>query len=232
MNKLSKLGELFECSIRSRIVKASLVAFLLFGICFEGHAQQETPAPSVADFTEENYQIFRNFYYDSFQTVFTIVGDEILTLSSETFQKLPLESQYNVCIVHLDYFLFRHMLLESLFEVFEGQHLGRLNLRLMADLVGVPWNSSADFSEDEKQQTRQRIKEFKDELALKGKYFIEKENYCFDDARLVKEPGTYKFIEGYASVPMEFQMRDLYRSQVPFVQWIQENMPESTDNDG
>ena len=45
----------------------------------------------------------------------------------------------------------------------------------------------------------------------------------------MKKTGTFEFIEGYASVPMEFQMRDLYRSQVPLIRWIQENLPESEE---
>ena len=47
----------------------------------------------------------------------------------------------------------------------------------------------------------------------------------------MKKRGMYSFVEGYASVPMEFQMRDLYISNIPLIQWLQENLPDSDEKD-
>ena len=78
--------------------------------------------------------------------------------------------------------------------------------------------------------TYRELSLFKSELKLNIRNLSDKFVHCIRN-RLVKKSGTYEFTEGYASVPIEFQVRDIYRSQIPLIRWLQENMPKSEEKD-
>ena len=62
------------------------------------------------------------------------------------------------------------------------------------------------------------------------RYLGKKTVYCLRNS-LGEASGAYEFTEGYASVPMEFQVSVIYRSQVALIRWIQKNIPESEEKD-
>ena len=218
-----------DARVIMRRVKIFLVALLLLGICSTGYAQKDPPSLPADPLTDEYYQAFRGFYYDFRQIGFEVMGNEVVTLPLENFSKLSLEVQYNMCSVGLDYSLFYAIMMKALFKT-SRKPMRWLVIRIFANLVGISWDFKRELSEEEKDKIRQMMNVFKSTFKLRIEHVVEKNRYCFDN-KLVKTPRPFKFTESYASVPMEFQMRDLYRSQVPLIRWIQENLPESEEKD-
>ena len=211
-------------------VKIFLVALLLLGIWSNGYAQKEPPSLPADPLTDEYYQAFRWFYYDSYHLIFEVIGNETVALPLENFNKLSLEAQINVCLVGMDYVLFNSTITDAASKILKGRPMGSLILMLFADLTGIPWDFERELSEEEKNKILQINDIFKNEFKLKIRNLGEKTLHCIRN-RLVKTSGDYEFTEGYASVPIEFQVRDIYRSQVPLIRWIQENLPESEEKD-
>lgn len=216
-------------AIRKR-VKIVLVAFLLLGICSNGYAQKETPSLPADPLTDEYYQAFRWFYYDSHHLMFEVIGNDTVALLLEDFSKLSLESQIHVCSVGMDYALFYSTMLGAANKILQGRPLGSLVLMIYAELTGISWDFKRELSEDEIDTIRQRSDLSENDVQLQIGKLKEKVAYCVDN-RLVKKSQTDVFTEVYASVPMEFQVRDIYRSQVPLIRWIQEHLPESEEKD-
>ena len=207
-----------------------LMTLFLLGVCSNGYAHEEAISLPVDPLTDEYYQAFRLFYYDSYQLIFEVIGDDTLALPLEDFSKLSLESQYNVCIVSMDHIFFHTAMRQAAINILEGRPLGSLVVRIFADLAGISWDFKRELSEEEKDKIRQMKAVFKNEQKLRVGYVKEKSLYCLDN-RLVRKKSAYEFTEGYASVPMEFQVRDIYRSQIPLIRWLQENLSESEEKD-
>ena len=180
--------------------------------------------------TDEFYLLFKRFYYDSYQITLEVIGNENVTLSLEDFSKLSLESQYNICSVGMDYALFYSTMLKAVVELLKGKPLGSLLIRTFSDLSGISWDFRRELSNNEKDRIRQMKHFFENDVQLNIGNINEKNLYCLDN-RLMKKRGMYSFVEGYASVPMEFQMKDLYISNIPLIQWLQENLPDSDEKD-
>ena len=207
-----------------------LMTLVLLGICSNGYAHEEAISLPADPLTDEYYQAYRWFYYDSELLIFEVMGNDTLALPLEDFSKLSLESQYNVCIVSMDYIFFHTAMRQAAINILEGRPLGSLVVRIFADLSGISWDFNRELSEEEKDKIRQMKAVFKNEQKLRVGYVAEKIGYCIEN-RLVKHSVTFAFTEGYTSVPMEFQVRDIYRSQVPLIRWLQENLSESEEKD-
>ena len=219
-----------DARVIMRRVKIFLVALLLLGICSTGYAQKDPSSLPADPLTDEYYQAFRGYYYDSHYLMFEVIGNDTVALPLEDFRKLSLESQYNVCSVGADYVAFNAPMANAIQKILKGRPLNTLVLMLFADITGISWDFERVLSEGEEDKVMQRSVLFKDEYKLAYGHLREKLSYCYDN-RLVKLSGPREFTEGYASVPMEFQVRDIYRSQVPLIRWIQENLPESEERD-
>ena len=201
-----------------------LMTLFLLGICSNGYAQEEEAISLPADpLTDEYYQAFRLFYYDSYHLIFEVIGNDTLALPLEDFSNLSLESQYNVCLVSMDYIYFRSTTMKAVIKILERQRVNSLGIRIFADLSGISWDLKREFSEEEQDKIHQMYDVFINEKKLGVGYVKEKSLYCLDN-RLVRKKSAYEFTEGYASVPMEFQVRDIYRSQIPLIRWLQENL--------
>ena len=207
-----------------------LMTLVLLGICSNGYAHEEAISLPADPLTDEYYQAYRLFYYDSYQLIFEVIGNDTLALPLEDFSKLSLESQIHGCLVSMDYTFFRSTTMKAVKKILERRPLGSLFVRIFADLSGISWDFKRELSEEEKGKIRQKSDFFGSEIKLRFGYIKEKSRYCIEN-RLVKHPGAFTFIEDYASVPMEFQVRDIYRSQIPLMRWLQENLPESEEKD-
>ena len=210
-------------------VKVFLVAFFLLGMCSNGYAQKEPPSLPADPLTDEYYQVFRWFYYDSYHLMFEVIGNDTLALPLEDFSKLSIESQYNVCSVGMDYVQFFAATLAAASKIPKGLS-GFLLVKIFADLSGIHWDFERQLSEMEKDKIRQIMYFHKNEYKLRIEYIKEKTRYCIEN-HLVEKTEAYEFTENYTSVPMEFQVRDIYRSQISLIRWLQENLSESEEKD-
>ena len=219
-----------DARVIMRRVKIFLVALLLLGICSTGYAQKDPPSLPADPLTDEYYQAFRGFYYDSYHLMLEVIGNDTVALPLEDFSKLSLEVQINVCLVGMDYVLFYSTMMEAVLKILKGRDRGTLVVKIFADESGISWDFERELSDGEKDKIRQRSALNNDEFKLAFGHIGNKTAYCLENrlvsASLARER---KFLEVYASVPMEFQVRDIYRSQVPLIRWIQENIPESEE---
>ena len=76
-----------DARVIMRRVKILLVALFLLGICSNGYAQKEPPSLPSDPLTDEYYQAFRWFYYDSYHMMFEVIGNDTVTLPLEDFSK-------------------------------------------------------------------------------------------------------------------------------------------------
>ena len=205
-----------------------LMTLFLLGVCSNGYAQEEAISLPADPLTDEYYQAYRWFYYDSYYMMLEVIGNETSTLPLDDFSKLSLESQSNVCLVSIDYIRFRSTTMKAIIKILEGRPLGTLAIRVFADVAKISWDFERELSEKEKDVIRQRNDFFRSEFKIRIENLEEKIIYCIRN-RLVKTSGPHEFTEGYASVPMEFQVRDIYRSQVPLIRWLQENLSASEE---
>ena len=60
---------------------------------------------------------------------------------------------------------------------------------------------------------------------------IEKTSFCFENRLVERAAVPFHLVEKYNSVPIEFQLRDLYVSSIPLIQWIRANIPPSEEKD-
>ena len=221
-----------DAKVIMRTVKIFLLALLLLGICSTGYAQKDPPSLPADPLTDEYYQAFRGFYYDSYHLMFEVIGNDTVALPLEDFSKLSLEAQINVCLVGRDYVLFYATMMNAIRKILKKRDSGYLVIKILADESGISWDFERELSEGEKDKIRQRMTLRRDKFKLAFGHIGSKTVYCLHNrlvsASLARE---LKFIEVYASVPMEFQMRDIYRSQVPLIRWIQTNIPESEERD-
>ena len=212
----------------TKSVKICLMTLLLLGMPVNGYAQKDALTLPADPLTDEFYEAYRQYYYDSYHMMFEVIGNETIALSLKDFSKLSLESQYNVCSVGMDYIAFYSITTEATAKILKGGSLGHLIVRVFADVSGISWDFKRQLSEKEEDTIRQMRDIFGSEFKIRFKNLGEKTVYCIRN-RLVKGSATVEFTEGYASVPMEFQVRDIYRAQVPMIRWIQEHLSESEE---
>ena len=145
-----------------------LMTLFLLGICSYGYAQEEAINLPTYPLTDEYYQAYRWFYYDSYQLMLEVIGDDTLALPLEDFSKLSLESQYNVCLVSMDYTFFRSAMLDALSKskLLNRRRLGFLLIKTFADVTGISWNFKRKISEEEQDKIRQMKDVFENEHHL------------------------------------------------------------------
>ena len=159
-------------SVNTKIIvkkfRMFLMTLFLLGICSYGYAQEEAINLPTYPLTDEYYQAYRWFYYDSYQLMLEVIGDDTLALPLEDFSKLSLESQYNVCLVSMDYTFFRSAMLDALSKskLLNRRRLGFLLIKTFADVTGISWNFKRKISEEEQDKIRQMKDVFENEHHL------------------------------------------------------------------
>ena len=175
--------------------------------------------------TEEQYQIYRNFY-DSLNSVFEIAGSE-MTLSLEEFENLPINIQTSVCLIAVDYSLFHSVITSAFRKTFGKKVKAFLLIKIVADLLNIEWNLSTKLNPTDEERIFQLGSSITDVKGIRLDALIEKVQFCFKNRMVERAAIPFQLVEKYNSVPIEFQLRDLYSSSIPLIQWILENIPPS-----
>ena len=159
---------------------------------------------SAQSITGEQIRLFGSFYHGSLDTFFELVGDDLLNMPMEEFQALPAVIQRNACLVIVDHTTYRSVMGKG----FDAAH-GRQRM--------------IEFAERAKISRRFLFKD----LEAKFRTISKKFRHCLLSG--VVWIDTTRFTDDYADTPMEFQLRALYETQVPFIQWVWRTIPPSKE---
>ena len=159
---------------------------------------------SAQSITGEQIRLFGSFYHGSLDTFFELVGDDLLNMPTEELQALPAVIQRNACLVIVDHTTYRSVMAKGL-EAAHGEE------RMI------------EFLERAKDSRKFLFKD----LEAKFETISEKSEYCLRSG--VVWIDTTRFTDDYADTPTEFQLRALYESQVPFIQWVWRTIPPSEE---
>lgn len=205
--------------------KILLIGLLVFG----GFSN----AVSQTKFSDREYEMFRSFYYDSMNIIFELAGRDNINLASESLSNLSEESQGHVCSIFVDYGIFNSMVINALFKrTFGKEAINSLIQRLIFDLADVEWVPLDEVSAGDQPillNARDSLDSFFDDSLGSLDSIFES---CMKKDGMVTIMGMvspYQLARNYTSVPVEFQLRDLYRSQLAFLDWVLENTRDSKE---
>ena len=206
--------------LKSRSVTIFLVTLLFVGNPVEGLSQ--------TDFTEKQYQMFRSFYYDSWNTIFEVVGHDPMTSLSEFGNTSP-GILRDLCRIIVDYSLFRSTAVGIFIDKSFGiESMDNLILRLMFDLAKVNWIPIDEVKSKDEPKLLQAKDDLEKFVKENYNYLNKNHAYCVDIVRYELK-SSYQLIQNHSSIKMEFQLRDFYESQIPFLKWVLENTVESEE---
>ena len=101
----------------------------------------------------------------------------------------------------------------------------------MFDLAEVEWTSLDEVSPDDQEKLLQAKDTLTDFLNDTSRNLISKHKYCLDNNFVPDLVSPSQLTLHYTSVPVEFRLREFYRSQLAFLDWVLENTPESREKD-
>lgn len=156
--------------------------------------------------TDDEVELFRSFYQVSVDDFFEIVGAEPLELPMEEFEALPPDVVHSLCLATVDYMSYQSILYPAFDAAF-----------------GKP--RTIEFLKRAKAAGGFLFKHMKAKLDLVS----EKSRYCLL-SEVVFLPGVGWLADGYAHTAIEFRLRDLYASQVLFIEWVWGLTPASSEH--
>ena len=159
--------------------------------------------------TGEQIRMFGSFYQDSIDTFFNVVGEELLNMPTGQFEALANERQRKTCSAIVDQATYRSVMFRS-FVAAHGRH------------------GTVDFMKRGKEAGGFRF----EDLKVRFDKINEKAIHCLHNAtvRVAAKDGV-PFSEGYADTRTEFALRDLYKSQLPFVRWTWNSVPAGRERE-
>ena len=118
---------------------ATAAAVILILALLLGNASPAT-AENTPWFSEEEYRMFRVFYYDSFKRFFEIVGIDTLPDPPDEFERSLESFPPESCSAVVDFVVFRSTLVQGFSHPDNGAKVANLLiLRIVFDLAGLPW---------------------------------------------------------------------------------------------
>ena len=209
-----------------------LIFLLICGSSFNESVHADTYVPVlISSLTENQYQAYRDFYHESLISVFELVGPGRMTLPLEEFGNLPLDIQTSVCVVTVDYSLFRSVITGAFRKSFGKEVMVFLLIKIVADIADIEWDFSTRLNPADKEKISKLGSSMTDDKGIKLDALIEKTGFCFENRLVERAAVPFHLVEKYSSVPIEFQLRDLYASSIPLIQWIRANIPPSEEKD-
>ena len=157
--------------------------------------------------TPKQVQMFAGFYHDAIEDFFEVLGTELLSMPLDQFEGLPQRVQRRVCPAIVD---------QAAYQSFTFKAFGVMHAR----------QTILEFMNRAK---KARGFLFKDR-ARRFKIIGEKAKYCLRSD--IVHVGFATFTEGaYLDTRTEFTLRALYKSQVPFLQWVWSGVEPSEERD-
>ena len=128
-----------------------LILLLICGSSFNESVHADTDVPVlISSLTENQYQIYRDFNYESLISVFKLVGPGRMTLPLEEFGNLPLDIQTSVCVIAVDYTIFRSVIWDAFRKSFGREVITFLLIKTVADIAGIEWDFSTKLNPEDK----------------------------------------------------------------------------------
>ena len=197
---------------------AAGVLMLVAALGSASRAAAETPQ-GWDPFTEEEYRNFRSFYYDSFERLFGIVGIDAMPGDPDAFERSLEDFPPELCSAVVDFAIFRASVVGSWFRVtaIPEETRNLLTIRIVFALAEVPWGPLGEVKPEDQPAALEAMENVKAYLANAGDRLTMTNKHCVENhLQRAGVVSPHRFTTAYAPVPIEFRMRELYESMVPF----------------
>ena len=194
----------------------------------------EPPKLDYDHHSEEEYRMFRNYYYDSHITFFGIIEGDSIFQHSEEYDETLARVPVHLCTALVDYAIFDSVVGLAL----DGQeHIQKevklLIKRLFFDLAGVEWSPVDDVKPEDYQAVRRGVEHLKrftvDTIEREGNG----RDFCLNNhAEALGLVSSHQLTANHAPPDIEARMRELYESQAPFLRWTVRKLRHSERRHG
>ena len=173
----------------------------------------------MGPFTEEEHRSFRSFYYDSFERLFGIVGIDAMPGDPDAFERSLEGFPPELCSAVVDFAIFRSSVVGSWFRIAAIPEKTRnlLTIRIVFQLAGVPWGPLGEVKPEDQPAALEAMEDVKTYLANAEERLGMVHKYCVENhLQRAGVVSPHLLTTAYAPAPVEFRMRELYESMVPF----------------
>lgn len=238
------------------------IFLMIFGISFHAQTQEPsqgeggTPPEQVASdeldifslpgsaTTEDQYQMFKVFFYDSLNTVIETLGSEVVDQSLNEFQGRDRKSLNNICPALIDYLELYWVLLTAFNLDFKGDVIYFLSVRLAADVSGIDVKNNPIVKKEHITRAQNDVI-----TGVTGKLnrMSEKRNFCFQvvtSGVVMEKDAISTFLDeedwtmtsednytGYSSSEITEKMTTLYLSFASFIGWVQREITKGSSDE-
>ena len=205
---------------RITVVATCVAGVLMLVAAFGSPPRAVAETPQGWDpFTEEEYRDFRSFYYDSFERLFGIVGIDAMPEDRDAFARALEDFPPELCSAVVDFAIFRSSVVGSWFRVTAIPEKTRnlLTVRIVFARAGVPWGPLGEVESEDQPAALEALEDVKAYLADAEARLGTVHEHCLENhLRRVGLVSASRFTTSYAPTPVEFRLRELYESMVPF----------------
>ena len=205
--------------LRSTIAATCAAALMLVAALGSSPRAADETTEGWDPFTEEEYRSFRSFYYDSFERLFGIVGIDAMPGDQDAFERSLESFPPELCSPVVDFAIFRSSVVGSWFRITAIPEKTRnlLTVRIVFALAGVPWGPLGEVKPEERPAALEAMANVKAYLADAEERLGMVHKHCVENhLRRAGVVSPHRFTTAYAPVPVEFRMRELYQSMIPF----------------
>ena len=214
----------------SRAMAAACAAVVLMLAAVLGSPPQAASDTELSydHHSEEEYRMFRGFYYDSWGTILDALAGAGMPDSLEEFEQIPASLQIELCAAVVDYATFRSIVVRAFFgPEFGRREINLLSLRIVFDLAGVGWSPLDDVTPEDQPAILSAKDHFKQFMKQNREWLKKGHKYCLDNhLAAIGLFSHYELVQTYGPVPLEFRLREFHQSQAPFLAWVVAHLRE------
>ena len=210
--------------LRSTVAATCAAGVLMLAAALGSPPRAAAETPQGWDpFTEEEHRNFRSYFHDSFERLFGIVGIDAMPRDRDAFERALEDFPPELCSAVVDFAIFRASVEGSWFRLTAIPEKTRnlLTIRIVFALAGVPWGPLGEVKPEDRPAALEAMENVKEYLADAGDRVAMTNKHCVENhlqrAGVVSPHG---FTTAYAPAPIEFRMRELYESMIPFAAMV------------